>query len=133
MLRSRSSGRAVVLATYAAGLLIVTLAPLPGAAYDVAAAGSDKLVHFVLFAGLAVVTYWAFGLRRWLAAAGIAVAAAALIEVAQTPLAYRSGDPWDFVWGAVGAVVTGTIALSPRRTGSAVPPPDGQGPPPRSG
>lgn len=92
---------------------VATLAPLPGDAYDLAAAPmTDKLVHFVLFGGLGVLSYlnaWPRAGWRW--AVGLAVVAAALIEVAQLPLVYRSADVWDFAAGSAGAVVACAGAL----------------------
>jgi VanZ family protein len=105
----RITYRHVVLACYVAGLLVLTLAPLPQAANRLASAqGLDKAVHLVLFGGLAAVVYWsrlptvAPGL--W-AVVGPSAGLAALVELLQAPLPYRTADVWDFFWGVVGALV----------------------------
>jgi hypothetical protein len=110
----------IVFWCWVAATLVATLAPLPADAYEIAStAGSDKVVHFVLFGGLGALCYLNRWPRAgWLWAAGTSVAAAALIEVVQLPLAYRSGDVWDLVAGAAGAVAAGAGAtvLSSRST-----------------
>lgn len=107
--------RRSLLALYVMALLVITLAPLPaGGEYVEAVPGLDKAIHVVLFGGLALLLVWKAELRRGRAAViraiGLTVAAAALIEVMQAPLPYRSGDVWDFLAGAVGAVVGAAAA-----------------------
>ena len=100
-----------ILAAYLIGLLAITLAPLPSRAFELAS-GSDKLVHFVLFAGFGVLLYWnMYSSRRptLITVVGLTAVVAALIEVFQTPLPFRSGDVWDLLWGAVGGLVGCTI------------------------
>ncbi len=104
----RITYRHVVLGCYVAVVLGLTLAPLPQAAYHLASArGFDKLVHFLLFGGFAVVLYWSLlpngSPRLWrvvVPSAGFA----ALVELLQAPLPYRTSDFWDFFWGSVGAL-----------------------------
>jgi VanZ family protein len=105
----RITYRHAVLACYVAGLLTLTLAPLPQTAYRLASAqGFDKAVHTTLFGGFAAVLYWsrlpgtAPGL--W-GVVGASAGLAALVELLQAPLPYRTADVWDFVWGVVGALV----------------------------
>ncbi len=96
-----------IFAAYLIGLLVITLAPLPSRAFELAS-GSDKLVHFGLFAGFGVLLYWnMYSSRRptLMTVVGLTAVVAALIEVFQTPLPFRSGDVWDLVWGVVGALV----------------------------
>ncbi len=96
-----------ILAAYLIGLLVITLAPLPSRAFELAS-GSDKLVHFGLFAGFGVLLYWnMYSSRRptLITVVGLTAVVAALIEVFQTPLPFRSGDVWDLVWGVIGGVV----------------------------
>jgi VanZ family protein len=109
------------LALYMLGLLLLTLAPLPRAANALAAVdGFDKVVHFVLLGGLAVVVYWnlaAVAQPKLERVVGLCAAVAALIELLQAPLPYRTSDVWDFFWGTMGALVAYVLAarLAPRR------------------
>jgi VanZ family protein len=95
-----------VLGAYLAWVLGLTLLPLPAAA-GALPHWTDKLVHLGLFVPLPVLV----GVlvppsaharaAGWLASVGLAAA----IEVVQDLLAFRTGDVWDFVWGAVGATI----------------------------
>lgn len=113
--------RSAILIAYLLGLLFVTLAPLPSAAYELASVttGSDKAVHFVLFGGFAALTYWNASVvapRPAVTALGAAAVLAALVELLQGPLVYRSASLWDFVWGAVGGgVAVAALAAVGRR------------------
>lgn len=93
-------------AAYVLWLLVLTLAPLPDSAGGLPA-WFDKFAHWGLFAGFAALLYWARVGQRAQAAAivGWSAVLAAAIEVVQTPLPFRSGDPWDWAWGVVGAFV----------------------------
>ncbi len=96
-----------IFAAYLIGLLVITLAPLPSRAFELAS-GLDKLVHFGLFAAFSVLLYWnMYSSRRprLITVVGLTAVVAALIEVFQTPLPFRSGDVWDLLWGVVGALV----------------------------
>lgn len=101
--------RRTLVMTYGILLLVATLAPLPRDAYEVVSTtGSDKVVHFVLFGGLTgIFLVLGWPTARLPAALAITMIAAALVEVVQSPLAYRTGDIWDFVAGSAGAVVVG--------------------------
>ena len=107
MIRS-SRSRMSLLAVYVVGLLALTLAPLPHTALALASAqGLDKAVHVVLFGGLAAMIYWnlmptggASALRVVLPSGMLA----ALVELLQASLPYRTADVWDFLWGLAGAV-----------------------------
>jgi hypothetical protein len=105
----RITYRHVVLACYVAGLLVLTLAPLPGTAYRLASAqGFDKAVHTVLFGGFAAALYWSRlggAAPGWWRVVGPSAGLAALVELLQAPLPYRTADVWDFVWGVLGALV----------------------------
>lgn len=110
----RITYRHVVLGCYVAGVLALTLAPLPEPAYQLASAqGFDKAVHTVLFGGFAVVVYWNLlptappGLWQ---VVGPSAALAALVELLQAPLSYRTADVWDFFWGVVGALAAYLVA-----------------------
>jgi VanZ family protein len=105
------------LALYVIALLVITLAPLPaGGEYVEAVPGLDKAIHVVLFGGLAFLLTWNAErqgrARVFSKVFGLTVAAAALIEVMQAPLPYRSGDVWDFLAGAVGALIGAAMATA---------------------
>ncbi|MGI8537837.1 MAG: VanZ family protein [Mycobacteriales bacterium] len=71
--------------------------------------GSDKVVHLLLFAGLAFTTRWRFGPVM----AGLAAVAgyAALSEVVQAyALPGRSGDPYDVLADLTGAALGWLLA-----------------------
>ncbi len=101
--------RRVWLGVYVVALLVLTLAPLPAVASRLAATDHfDKVVHFVLLGGFTVMLYWALAVegRPPLGrVVGPAAAFAALIELLQAPLPYRTADFWDFASGAAGAFV----------------------------
>lgn len=121
------SGRGRLIAVYLAVVFAVTLAPLPSdAAAQLNATGLDKLVHAVLLGGFALLLYWRPGPPLAVGRAALALLAAAavagLIELAQEPLPYRSGDIRDFWAGIVGALVamllaSGWRAIRARRSG----------------
>jgi VanZ family protein len=102
-----SAYRRILLASYVVVLLGVTLAPVPGTAYP--PSGFDKLVHIVLFAGLAFLLHWNLHTGSTLTAAAGAIVltmgVAALIEGVQGVLPFRNADEWDFVAGAAGAIL----------------------------
>ena len=99
--------RRVVFFGYVATLLGATLAPLSSDAYDVVS-GLDKLVHVALFGGVATLLCWNLKsvsppivTRVFL----LTTAFAAVIELVQGQLVYRSGDLWDLVAGSAGAIL----------------------------
>lgn len=102
-----------MLATYTVALLVVTLAPLPGPTYPPTGVGVDKLVHLLLFGGLTVLLYGSFvGGRRAPALVASAIGSAsvaAVLELLQGLLPYRHEDVWDWVAGAVGAVLAAVL------------------------
>lgn len=103
---SKRATRRLVFLAYLSAVLGATLAPLSGNAYD-AVSGLDKVVHVVLFGGVAALLCWnltTVSLRSATAVFIITVALAALIEVVQGTLWYRSGDLWDLLAGALGAL-----------------------------
>ncbi len=101
--------RRILLAVYVVALLALMLAPLPESAYQLASAkGLDKAVHFALFGGLAVLLYWNLkpsGTPTLWRVVGPSGFMAALVELLQAPLRYRTADIWDFVWGLAGSLV----------------------------
>ena len=99
--------RRLILASYALWVTVITLAPLPSGAGRLPW-WFDKVVHFGLFGGVGFLVYFNLGYtarHRVMLVSGVAAVFAALIEIVQSPLAFRSGDVWDFVWGAAGGLV----------------------------
>jgi len=99
--------RRAVFYGYVAAVLGATLAPLSADAYG-AVAGLDKLVHVVLFGGVAVLLCWTSNSASPQTARRVfltTTAFAASIELVQSLLAYRSGDIWDLVAGSIGALL----------------------------
>jgi VanZ family protein len=97
----------LVFFVYLATVLGATLAPLSGDAYD-AVSGLDKLVHVALFGGVASLLCWNLSTLTARSATGVfavTTAFAAAIEVVQGRLWYRSGDLWDLLAGALGALL----------------------------
>ncbi len=81
--------------------VVLLFAPSGGGAADVP--GLDKVVHVAIFASLAGTTRWRFGSHQRLL--GAVIGYAVLSELAQTALlSQRSGDPYDVVADAVGAL-----------------------------
>jgi len=99
--------RPAVLGGYVAAMLAALLMPVPATpAY--LPGGFDKLVHVGLFLGFALLLAWtAQGLRerRTLVAFGSTAAFAALVEVLQLLLPYRSGDVVDLAAGVAGGLI----------------------------
>lgn len=115
---SQARRRAAVLA-YTVALLLVTLLPVPDVLSDALPSWTDKVVHFGLFGSFAALLYWYYapaGRPGALRVLGPAALLAALIEVAQGPLPERSLDPWDFVWGVIGAAVGYALARAASRS-----------------
>ena len=74
----------------------------------------DKLVHFGVFLGFALLFYIDRASRtRWILLTSFAFAA--VIELVQSILPYREGDWWDFVAGAAGASVGAVLLLFSER------------------
>jgi len=102
----------LVLAVYTLGLLAVMFVPVPDTPTYVPG-GFDKLVHVALFLGLGFLTYWdlrAAGRPGLLPVVAAGVVLAALIELVQSLLPYRSGDAADLAAGAAGVVVGAWLA-----------------------
>ena len=81
---------------------------------------TDKIVHFLMFLPLAVLTYFAFdgySQKRGVSIlwAAIAFACGCLFaagtELVQSGLSYRSGDPADFLADFLGLLVSSVIVL----------------------
>ena len=92
---------------YMLWILYLTLAPLPSSVGE-APGWFDKVAHFGIFAGMSALLYLNLShetRHQGLRVVGTALIAAGTIELIQSPLAFRSGDWWDFFWGGVGAAV----------------------------
>ena len=97
---------------YLATVLGATLAPLSGETYDVVS-GLDKLVHVALFGGVALLLCWnlkSVTLQTTIAVFVLTTMFAAVIELVQGGLWYRSGDFWDLLAGALGALLAVNVA-----------------------
>lgn len=102
----RTTWRRSVLATYIVGMLALMLMPMPPTP-SYLPGDFDKIVHVVLFFVLAALAYWSGVGERRPSVTLIVVACAALaaaIEIVQSLVGYRTGDPKDFVAGTLGAV-----------------------------
>ena len=104
--------RHLLLALYVAALLAATLTPVPGSVYP--PSGFDKLVHVVLFAGLAFLISWNVRSENYAIGAVesllLTVAAAVMIEATQGILPFRDADDGDLLAGALGAVLGIAVA-----------------------
>lgn len=92
---------------YLAALFGLLMLPISGTQYKLLGIGFDKWMHIALFGGLAVLLRWNLaGYRQaLLVSVGAACAIAAVTEVAQGLVAYRSAEFWDVVAGLIGAVL----------------------------
>ena len=108
--------RRTILIAYLALVLLATLAPLSGDMYA-AVSTFDKLAHVGLFAGVASLavlnmTYrWQAALRAVILTSVLA----ALIELVQGMLPFRSADWWDLWAGVLGACIGATFAMAVHR------------------
>lgn len=94
---------------YLLGTVVLFLAPVgepPGLVAQIPV-DSDKVAHFILVALLAVLIRWNLADSKWRGTIAVLVACgyAAIIELLQSALPHRTGDPYDLVAGALGAVV----------------------------
>lgn len=104
-----------LLTVYVVVVLALTLTPGPFLLTH-PPVGLDKVAHFLMFAGLAILVYWnvtaTSGAAPALAAILAASALAGLIELLQAPVPNRTEDVRDFLAGVIGALVgTGIAAL----------------------
>ncbi|HWA74841.1 MAG TPA: VanZ family protein [Polyangiaceae bacterium] len=100
--------RALPALLYAAGIFyggVIDIGPLPTVTF----VATDKLLHALAFAGLAVLAFFGLGTgslrRRQVLSVCLSTAAGGLLELIQTALPYRSGDWLDLLADAIGAVV----------------------------
>jgi hypothetical protein len=102
----------LLLLIYLAALAGLLFFPIGGPDFRWLGLDSDKWMHFVLFGGLALMLRWNLvGFPRpFSISVGIATVFAALTELGQALLIYRSAESQDFLAGLVGAVLGGAIA-----------------------
>lgn len=98
-----------VFACYVAVMVLVFLLPVPSAPLA-ESRHVDKVVHFGIFLGFALLFYIDHPSRLgWRLLISLAFAGG--IELVQWILPYRGGDWWDFVAGAAGAGLGSALVL----------------------
>ncbi len=106
--------RRIVLGAYLTLVLMLLFTPVAGGLPSEYYTWFDKVVHFVMFAGLALIGYWNVGSSTLVVL--FAVALAGGTELFQGFLPYRSREIWDFLAGAGGALAgIGVIIIQARR------------------
>ncbi len=97
--------RRTVLGAYLTLVLMLLFTPVASELPSQYFTWFDKVVHFVMFAGLALLGYWNVGSITLVVL--LAAALAGGTELLQGFLPYRSREIWDFLAGAGGALVAG--------------------------
>jgi hypothetical protein len=102
----------ILLLTYLAALIGLLFFPIGGPDFRWLGLDSDKWMHIVLFGGLAVMLRWNLVefRRAFLISVGVASIFAALTELVQALIVYRSAEFEDFLAGALGALLGGALA-----------------------
>ncbi|MEO8090632.1 MAG: VanZ family protein [Gemmatimonadales bacterium] len=98
-----------IFVVYVALMVVAFLAPAPSTPLA-ETSHLDKLVHFGIFLGFALLLHVDRAPKVWLTLLA-SFAFAAAVELVQSVLPYREGDVWDWVAGAAGAIVA--IAFIP--------------------
>jgi VanZ family protein len=116
---SGSTRRHKIFVVYVVAMLLAFLVPNPAAPLA-ESRHVDKLVHFGIFLGFALLFY---GDRHWSPwwTFLLSAAFAGAIELVQSTLPYRQGDWLDFVAGAIGAGVGVILVLWTKRQAGRVP------------
>ena len=107
--------RRSIFGAYLIVVLVLLLAPITQESPIPELTWLDKLVHFVLFVGLAVMGFWNHASVP--AVALFTVVLAGALELIQGPLPYRSAELLDFVAGVVGGVCGVGLAVLLGRAG----------------
>jgi VanZ family protein len=94
---------------YAALITVLFVLPVPATPLS-DSRYADKVVHFGIFLGFALLFYVDRHWRVWWTFV-MSVAFAGGIELAQWLLPYREGDWWDLVAGAAGAGLGAVLAV----------------------
>ena len=100
--------RKAILGVYGIVVMILLLAPVTDESMADVVIWFDKWIHFGLFGGMAFLGYWV--VHAPVRVTMFATAVAALAELLQGPLSFRSADVWDLVAGAVGAAAGVLVA-----------------------
>ena len=102
----------LLLATYLVALMGLLMIPIKGPDFQLLGMESDKWMHIALFGGLAVMLRWNLADSRHalIVSIGAAFVVAAITEVAQGLVAYRSAEFMDLVAGTLGAAL-GAISV----------------------
>ena len=98
---------------YVVVMVLVFFVPVPATPLA-EATHLDKLVHFGVFLGFALLFYIDRHWKIWWTVL-VAVAFAGGIELVQSLLPYRQGDWWDFLAGAAGAGLGAVLVLVIKR------------------
>ena len=96
----------LVLVMYLVALLGLLFFPIAGPGFQLLGIESDKWMHVALFGGLAVLLRWNLSAYRHtvIVAVGIAFVVAAVTEIVQGLVAYRSAELMDLLAGLLGAI-----------------------------
>jgi VanZ family protein len=113
-----------LLTLYLVGTVVLFLAPVgepPGLAKQIPV-DPDKAAHFGIMALLAVLIWWNLAGAKWRGTIAVLVACgyAVVIELLQSVLPHRSGDVYDLLAGALGAVVGVAVVGSGAKVARAV-------------
>jgi VanZ family protein len=111
-----SSKRHRIFIVYVVAMLLAFLLPTPATPLA-ESQHVDKVVHFGIFLGFALVFYGDRHARAWRIFL-ISAAFAGGIEVVQSTLPYRQGDWLDFIAGAAGAALGTVLVLWLERRGA---------------
>jgi len=108
----------LLLALYLIALFGLLLLPISGVGSRFINMGGDKLIHIALFGGLSVILRWNFSATRNAVFKTVAIGfvIAAIAEIAQRLVAYRSAELSDVAAGIVGAILGAVVmnrALQP--------------------
>lgn len=114
----RSAVGWMVCAAYVVGVFVAGLLPTDELPMPRSMLSQDKLVHALVFAGLALLIWFATGRRRPLLSFVSAAALGGLLELAQLLVSYRSADWKDFVADGVGALIVMLVAVRAGRHGN---------------
>ena len=102
----------LLLAIYLVALMGLLMFPMSGPDFQLLGMESDKWMHIALFGGLAVMLRWNLSESRHalIVSIGAAFVVAAITEVAQGLVAYRSAEFLDLLAGFLGATL-GAISV----------------------
>ena len=106
--------RRTVLGAYLTLVLMLLFTPVASGLPSEYYTWFDKVVHFVMFAGLALIGYWNVGSITLVLLFTVTLAGGT--ELLQGFLPFRSREIWDFLAGAGGALAgIGVLVIQARR------------------